>query len=89
MFDAKTEAAFQREFVRPQKTKAETRAHYEGELHKLQYNAVMAYWDMHKKIPLSTIIDQISRDLNQVISTKVIEQAKDVIEAFKKAGEGK
>ena len=62
--------------------------HYTGlvdQLHKQQYDALMSYWEKHKRLPLSTIVDQISRDLNQVIAEKVKEQFKDVVEAFRKA----
>ena len=44
----------------------------------------MNYWNMHKTIPLSTIVDQVSRDLNQVITAEAKERFKGQVAKFNK-----
>ena len=54
--------------------------------HLNQYKELMNYWNMHKRVALSTIVDQVSRDLQQVISEQAKQQFKSMVAKFN-AGE--
>ena len=53
-------------------------------VHLNQYKELMNCWNMHKTIALSTIVDQVSRDLNQVITAEAKERFKGQVAKFNK-----